>query len=204
MANLKLNIITMLGGFSKETLPKIFESLDRSPYGPYIIKLTGPGGMVNTMLTVADILASYDVPVTIISRGVNGSANARFPHTSDFIRLCYPSSKFVFHSSTFGSNGTIEAIEDKYENAKATIEGKLSCFAKHFGITKRQAAKYNNHEFAVNAEDALNTGTKGIVDGIIIKDFGDGRYLIKTRNGNKLMDAKIHRRGDLADLPVHL
>ncbi|QYN79910.1 ATP-dependent Clp protease proteolytic subunit [Kosakonia phage Kc263] len=198
-----INVIVLNGGFTKDTIEKFYEQLDRSRPGPFVVQLFGQGGSVNMMLTVADILRSFDVPVTVISRGANASANVRMPLTSDFIRLCYDSSTFLFHATRFRSEGSIEEVEHKYKKNLESSARKVNDFMEQVGVTKRQAEKYNGKEFTLNAEEALMTGTKGIVDGIIVKDFRDGKFIIRTRDGLKQIDATIHRRGDIAKLPIY-
>lgn len=155
------------------------------------------------MLAIADTLRSFDVPVTIISRSTNASANTRLPLTSDFVRLCYDSSVFIFHNTRFHNEGSIEEIENGYKNNLETIAYKTKQFMEQIGLTSRQVRKFDGKDYTVRAEEALMTGTKGIVDGIIVKDFRDGRFIIRTRDGLKEINATIHRRADIAKLPIY-
>lgn len=198
-----INTIVLHGGFNKDTIGKFYDQIDRSRPGPFIVLLSGQGGSVNMMLAIADTLRSFDVPVTVISRAGNASANTRLPLTSDFVRLCYDSSIFMFHNTRFHNEGSIEEIENGYKKNLESTAHKTNQFMEQIGLTARQAKKFDGKEYTLRAEEALITGTKGIVDGIIVKDFRDGRFIIRTRDGLKEINAAIHRRGDIINLPIY-
>lgn len=198
----KFNIISLAGGFTKDTTIKFFEQIDKLSGNPLIVFLSGPGGSVSKMTAVVDTILSLDVPTTIISRDYNASANARFPHAGDFIRLAYQNSRFVYHETVYANEGQLSVLEESIERHRLTQQRKTESLMTHVGLTKRETVKYDGKDIHLSAEQCLLIGKYGMLDGIIIKDYRDGRFLIKTREGNKEIDITQHRRSDIKNLPV--
>jgi len=199
----RYSVLDLMGGFNKDTTNKFFERIDKILPGPIVVYMMGNGGQTGIRQAITDVLISFDVPVTVLSRGYCASACAFFPHASDFIRLCYPNTTFLYHSRTNGIEGNVDELEDRIARFRKQITRDKESFGIHIGLTKKEIDKYHGNDHTVSAEEALYIGKHGMVDGIIVKDFRDGKFIIRTREGLKQIDVTIHRRGDIAKLPIY-
>lgn len=198
-----INFLTIDVPIKNPEVKPIFDDLIKStPDSPFIIYIRSPGGGISIGRAMADMLTSYDVPVTIISNSLNSSMGAIFPHLGNFIRLCYTSSTFLYHHAKYDLGGTYDEVNNALTVLSDSSAEMDKAVMKASGLNVRQYKKYNGTDYRITAEQALSAGTKGLIDGIIIKDFRDGKYLIKTREGNKVIDATKHRRSDLSSIPV--
>ena len=196
------NVLDLSGGFNKDTTPKFFSRLDALQRKPTLVYLMGSGGLVSHKQAVVDALTILDVPITVVSRGYCGSSCALFPHSADFIRLSYPNATFLYHNRSTTVEGNLDVLEAGMDRFKHDLERDNKLFMEQVGLTKKQATSYQGNDKWIYPEDALKIGKHGMLDGIIIRDYRDGRFLIKTREGNKEIDITQHRRGDLKTLPV--
>ena len=194
--------LDLMGGFSKDTISKFFERIERTSPGPIVVSMMGSGGAVAYKQAIIDVLVSFDVPVTILSRGMCASACALFPHSGDFIRLCYPNTSFLYHARNNSIEGNVDELENKVERFRKQVERDKKILMGQIGLTEKEIEKYQGNDYTVSADEALYVGKHGMVDGIIVKDYRDGRFLIRTRDGNKEINVTLHRRGDLAKLPA--
>jgi len=196
------NVVDLTGGFNKDTAPKFFTRVDALQRKPTLVYMMGPGGAVSYKQALVDTLAALDVPITVVSRGYCASSCAQFPHNSDFVRLAYPNATFLYHARTNTVEGNLDILEGSMERFKYGIERDNKIFMEQVGLTKKQASIYQGPDKWVTPDEALMVGKHGMVDGIIITDYRDGRFLIKTREGNKEINITQHRRGDLKNIPV--
>lgn len=196
------NVITLTSSINEEKVASVIDNIIKAKPGAFVIHMSTNGGDVNVGFGISTMLEVMAHPVTFISRAMNASMGAVLPHTLDSLRLCYDTSVFLYHASSARLTGAYETIEHKldfYKERERDLDKKAYTA---IGITKKQYEKYSKADVMINAQQALTIGTHGMVDGIIIKDYQDGRYLIKTRDGNKEIDVTKHRRSDLKTLPV--
>lgn len=195
--------IIFRGDFSMKEITPIFNMLTRIKKVPILFYLTSDGGTPGLAMQLVDRLNALDVPVTIISELYNASTSALFPHQSDFIRLAYPHSVFTYHYGMIRISGmSQEEVENQRSYVEVMQEKFVDVARQKIGLSKKEFKKYYSYDNIMYGFDCLNIGTNGMVDGLILEDYRDGRFLIKTRDGNKVIDVTIHRRGDLATLPV--
>lgn len=180
-----------------------FMAISGIPHGSsLLIWLSSPGGSPQTALMFDEKLKARGINVTYISYLFNASAAANLPQLSDGIRLTYPHSVFTFHGPTFN----ITEREDRFEMARSyskvatdiTDERIMSAA----GLTKKEFKKYSGDDIILYGYQLLDVGQHGLVDGLILKEYGPNLFLIKTREGNKMIDVAIHKRSDIKDLPI--
>lgn len=190
------------GKFTAEYAETIFDAFRDMPKLPLVIYMCSDGGSIQVGAMLHDRLKALDIPVTFVSEMFNSSMGAMFPHIEDYVRLCYPHSVFVYHGARFNFTGSEKEIK-LYEDYCYEVNDKwMTIFKESVGLTDEEAIHYNSYEHPLYGYKALGIGTKGMVDGVIVKDLRDGRFLCKTRGGLKVIDVRKHRRGDIAGLPV--
>lgn len=195
--------IFVQGDITSVTAKDIFEQINGIPSGSgLMIWLNSNGGSLNTGLMLDDKLKAKNLNVTYISHLYNASLGCLLPHLSDNIKLCYYNSVFTFH----GASRTIEGREDNFKDllkyADYAIDSVNDAVVKSVGLTKKEFSVYNSGDKIYYGYELLDKGTNGWFDGIILKEFKPGNFLIKTRDGNKLIDVAKHKLADLKDLPV--
>lgn len=191
------------GDFSMKEVTPIFNLLTRIRKIPIVFYLTSDGETPGFAMQLVDRLNALDVPVTIISELYNASTAALFPHQSDFIRLAYPHTVFTYHYGINRLVGTGPEEMENQQNYVNVVHDKFVDVARQkIGLSKKEFKKYNSYDHILYGFDALNIGEHGMVDGLILEDYRDGRFLCKTRTGNKIIDVTIHRRDDIPNLPV--
>lgn len=191
------------GQFEMKEISPFFNLLSRVKRVPILLYLTSDGGAPGYAMQLIEKLKSFDVPVTIVSELHNGSAAAIFPHHHDFVRLAYPHSLFTYHWGLTRISGTSPEELENQRNYISVIDNDFTEAAREkIGLSKKEFKKYNGVDIIIYGIDCLNIGENGMVDGLILEDYRDGRFLCKTRTGNKIIDVTIHRRDDIPNLPV--
>lgn len=202
--NESFNIVTLYGEIKAESINAVSDIILKSRPGPFVVHVNSTGGAVIEGRGLVELLNSFDVPVTWISRGYNASMGCNIPHLGDGLRLCYKGTQFMYHSRTLSLHGSIDEIDQKLGLTSTEAEISDAIIYKAIGLTKREYKRYNGSDYRVNAETALTVGKHGMVDGIIMKDYRNGEFDIMTRHGKKYISVLKHRRADLANLPVIL
>lgn len=196
------NIITINGTIDAASTALICDTIIKSRPGPFLVYIASGGGGVGSGQSITDMLNSYDVPVTYISRGYCASMAAIMPHLGDGLRLSFASTTFMYHHTKYNPKGTADTILEGVALMHKDDEAMNLEVRKAIGLTKREWQKYNGEDIYLNAKLCMGVGKNGMVDGIILKDYRDGRFIIQTREGKKEVDIMIHRRKDLPTLPV--
>jgi len=194
--------IVFKGKFYNDSVLEVFESLRFAPKLPLVVYLNSEGGSIHVGLVFLELLKSLDVPITFVSELFNASMSCMLPHAEDFIRLCYPHSVFVYHGPNFNASGSEKEIAVSLEYSYEGANYWKNIFKDAVGLTTKEMKDYTTYDHPIFGYKALDVGTKGMVDGVIIKDLRNGQFLCKTRGGLKVIDVRKHRRGDIAGLPV--
>lgn len=185
---------------NRELLSKVRANTKRQPFHIYTC---GPGGGVNAGFVLMDVIASMDTPVVYFVQGFCASMCSAFIQDRDFLRLCYPHARFMFHSSQVTLDGTYEEIDNQYKVTKLLDSEIIQVVADAIGIDHKEAKrKLFAFDRFMMPKELMMMGDNGGVDGIILTSLGDHKYLCETRGGLKVIDTFIHQRSDIADLPV--
>lgn len=195
--------IFVQGEITAVTAKDLFEQINGIPSGSNLmIWLNSNGGSLNTGLMLDDKLKAKNLNVTYISHLYNASLGCLLPHISDNIKLCYNNSVFTFHGASRTIEGREEIFNDLLSYADYAINTINDAVIKSVGLTKKEFSVYNSNDKIHYGYQLLNKGANGWFDGIILKEFKPGNFLIKTRDGNKLINVGKHKLADLKDLPV--
>lgn len=191
------------GEFNQTYMEQIFDLIDDiPPSSKLLIWINSNGGSVHTGLMLKEKLESKALDVTFISRLFNASMGALMPQIGDYIRLTYPHSVFTFHEVAFKHTGSLDELKslENYSFEAANLINDL--VMEKVGLTKKEFKKYNGYDLIQFGYQLLDVGQHGFIDGLILRELTATQFLIKTRDGNKIIDITKHKRSDIKDLPV--
>lgn len=165
------------------------------------ISISSGGGNVNDSLSFIDTMKAWPQPHVYIAASFNASAAVDMIMTGD-LRLAYPNARFMQHDMGAGAHGSVDEMEEKLRDSKELRQVLLNMAMEYVGLTKKEAEKIllSNDKY-MNAVEAMNLGTKGLIDGIIIKALGDFKYVIRMRdNIEKTIDLYADDYNEIRDL----
>lgn len=172
----------------------------------YLVNLLSVGGNTADGLVLFEKLeASHHKKAVIVLSRCYSFATA-YMCFSNTIRLAYPSTRFLIHRANVELAGDFEEVTNSI-NLVTGEWGKYKDLIKSsFGISDKEAKKLFEYPYDkyTSAEDMLNLGDAGGIDGIILKDLGDFKYLCKTRGGNRIIDIHEHTAQDVPNLPIEV
>lgn len=171
---------------------------------PIIVYIGSQGGNVQTGLVINDVLESLNVPITWIHQGYSGSMGVTISQRFNQLRLCYSHSRFLCHGVNFTLVGSRDEMQNQARLSLDTEAELVDLYSKSVGLPHAEVkAELFSRDHLFSAQEALELGENGLVDGIIIVDYGEGLYLCKTRTGVKVIDAFNHTPADIVDLPLY-
>lgn len=170
---------------------------------PVHIDMCSHGGDVNAGRVITEILHSQNVPVTFFCGSYNYSMASMLIQAKDFVRLCYPGSRFMFHRTSYVFEGCKDEIAELRRWAEDADDHNREVIKEGIGLTQKEAnKKLGGEDRYYLAKEMLSMGEHGAIDGIIQTRIRDHVYLCETRDGLKVIDTYIHRRDDIKNLPV--
>ncbi|EHU8781227.1 ATP-dependent Clp protease proteolytic subunit [Escherichia coli] len=160
--------------------------LDSQGDSPITFYISSPGGSVHAGLGIADIAKSCVSPIRTVVMGYAASMGC---YTQSVIgtkgfRLGGKRSYFMCHQVSSGTKGLItdQKISLKHSDELNTLLTKE--IAEAVGVSHEQLLKDADRDLWLNAEEALEYGEKGFIDGIILGPRNEkGQYLVKRRGG---------------------
>lgn len=162
--------------------------LDSVSADPITMYVTSPGGSVHDGLGIADVVGNLRSPVTTIVLGyaasmgcymqsVLGTPGRRFAGKRAFI-MC--------HQVSSGTQGLITDQKIALEHSNRLNNLLTTEIAEAVGVSHEQLLADADRDLWLNAEEALNYGTKGFIDGIYLgKRNEDGQFLVLRRGGKE-------------------
>jgi hypothetical protein len=191
------------GKITGEDLSDVIEQINRLPYGSSLmIWLSSPGGSPQMGLMFDEKIIAKGINATYISQMFNGSTACWLPQLSDSIRLAYFNSVFTFHGATIHASDRKDQFEMLVDYARLALDEIDNRVMKKVGLTKKEYKKYNGDDIVLYGYQLLDIGEHGFIDGLILKEINTGVFLVKTRDGNKIIDVVKHKRSDIKDLPL--
>lgn len=185
---------------TRDLTTKIRGNIARSPLH---INLSGPGGSVSSGLVLSDVITSMETKVTYFSQGFCASMCSSMPQCVNSLRLCYPHSRFLYHASSLTLDGSYEEIENQHRSVKALDTEIIQLVSDSFGMdTKEAKRKLFSYDRFFSAKEMLAMGENGGVDGIILTELPDFKFICETRDGLKVIDTMNHDRADIKELPL--
>lgn len=150
-------------------------------YNRLIVSLCSNGGSAYYGYLIDDLIKCYPSESIALCGGLNCSMATLLIAKRD-LRLAWPNARFMIHDSWSYSEGTVYQIKEdlrEYEDIRNRV---LQDYMDYIGLTKKELDRILMKDTYFNGLDALNLGTKGLIDGIIIKALGDYKYIIRMRN----------------------
>lgn len=167
-----------------------------------LIWINSNGGSIHAGIMLKEKIESKSLNVTIVSHLFNGSMSCLFPQIGDFVRLAFPHSVFTFHGVSFKHQGTEAVLNSMRNFSTAAVDDVNRLTMEKVGLTKKEFKRYSGEDLIQFGYQLLDIGENGWVDGLILKELNAYQFLIKTRDGNKIIDTRIHKRSDIKDLPL--
>ncbi|AEV89681.1 putative ATP-dependent Clp protease subunit [Pseudomonas phage OBP] len=181
-----------------ETIRKGVDSFDT-----LIFYMNSMGGQINTGLVFRDIVNSWDKKIVYISELLNASLATALPQCGDVLRLAYPTSRFMLHDSTYTYKGTRADVANQMEYTSHADDVWDNAYMEGIGLTKKEYAKLVAFDNVMYANKFMMLGTKGGIDGMILKRLNVAQYVCNTRTGIKMIDVRYHTRNDVPNLPLY-
>lgn len=164
--------------------------------------MSSRGGNVTAALTALDVLAAWPEPTVVIAGSLNASAATLFIAHAP-LRLALPSARFMLHDSRSVNDGTITEQEENLRVHKEERVLWMQLYQDYIGLTKKEIERIVAKDTFFNAHQALEMGTKGLIDGIILKLLDGFKYEILMRNGiRKVVDLHNDDFNQIKDLTV--
>ena len=183
-----------------------FASLLRSkdPGTPMILLVRSGGGSSNPANTITDMINAQHCKKVIIGLSMVCSAAWVLFTPLQALRLCYRTSLFMQHQSTY----SIKGVSRDEANMTMGVQNHLTytmddMFKEGFGIDDKTLQKLIAKESWISSSEALFFGERGVVDGIIAKELRTEDYIVLTRDGYKRIDVnEVYNSGLLRRHPL--
>lgn len=169
-----------------------------------VIYLNSMGGQLSVGQTAMEILHSYNKKVVWVSELFNASLAVGIPLLNDCLRLTYPSSRFMMHDISFTFTGSETEIQSIRNITNAAVEFWYKQYEEGIGLTHKECKKLFSYDRYILATDYINMGTRGGVDGLILKKLDSENYLCLCRGGvKKILNVIEHKSSDVPNLPEY-
>ena len=186
----------------KEIISKLRPDLEFKKSHRIFMSISSPGGSLLDSQFIDSVLKSWPHD-TVMVAGSRNSSGATYLLAKAPLRLAYGNARFMMHDMWSCNDGSIREVEDRLEDAKAARAEYVESYIEHIGLTKKEIEKIMQRDTYFGAIEALNLGTKGLIDGIIIKMLGDFKVEIYMRGGiRKTVDLHDDSYIDVRDLTV--
>lgn len=162
--------------------------LDSRNDTPVTIYINSPGGSVHAGLGISDVISNMRAPVRTVVMGMAASMGCYLQSVcgTPGMRLAGKRAQIMAHQVSSGTKGLILDQEISLNHSKALNKLLTEEIAEAVGVTHKQLLKDADRDMWVNAEQALNYGSKGFVDGILLgKQDANGKYLVLRRDGKE-------------------
>lgn len=159
------------------------DSRDQTPISIYI---TSPGGSVHDGLGISDVIANCRSPIKTIVLGYAASMGCYLQSVcgTPGLRFAGKNSFIMAHQVSSGTKGLITDQKIALQHSDNLNTLLTTQIAEAVGVTHEQFLIDCDRDMWLNAESALNYGSKGFIDGILIGERNaDGKYKIQRRDG---------------------
>lgn len=200
---IQINVIgSIRSGVFSDYLNRLGPTVGNKERHRVMMAISCYGGDVSASLAALDILSVWPQPTVVIAGGLNASAATLFiAHGS--LRLAFANARFMLHDSVSVNDGTITQQEERLRNHKEERNLAMQVYQDYIGLTKKEVERIVFKDTYFNALQALELGTKGLIDGIILKLLDGFKYEILMRNGiRKIVDLHNDDFNQIKDLTV--
>lgn len=182
-------VIFLDAGFDDNMAHIVKQSLhwmDSQSNDPITLYITSPGGSVHAGLGIADIVSMMKSPIHTIVLGIAASMGCYMQSTmgSPGLRLAGKRAQIMAHQVSSGTQGTLADQKISLAHSELLDEMLAREIAEAVGVSYEQYKQDTIRDMWMTAEQALNYGEKGFIDGIILGERNeDGKLLIERRGG---------------------
>lgn len=160
--------------------------LDSQDSSPITLYINSPGGSVHAGIGIADVIDNMRSPVRTVVMGMAASMGCYMQSTmgSPGMRLAGQRAQIMAHQVSSGTQGTLADQKISIAHTERLDELLGREIADAVGVSYEQYKLDTYRDMWLNAEEALNYGTKGFIDGIYLGQQNEkGQLLVKRRNG---------------------
>ncbi|AFC21551.1 head maturation protease [Cronobacter phage vB_CsaM_GAP32] len=160
------------------------DSRDKKPITMYV---SSPGGSVHDGLGIKDVAKNCRSPIKTIVMGYAASMGCYTQSVmgTPGMRLMGADSFIMAHQVSSGTKGLITDQKIALQHSERLNELLTKQIAEAVGVSHEDFLKDVDRDLWLNAEEALNYGTKGFVDGILVGERNEkGQYKVKRRDGS--------------------
>ncbi|QDJ97366.1 hypothetical protein D6_0207 [Aeromonas phage D6] len=185
---IKINSFSFMCDVDDHALHKFFDFYDSmSVKDGLIINVSSDGGNPEVTLKIQDFVTSRNRPTLVVAIGDCSSAAMGFFGIRGTTRLAYSSCRFMEHQLLLNTpKMSIESIcssIDEVQSRSHLFEQRLTNWC---GLREEECKElFSPNDLYFDAIDALMFGTRGIIDGIIIRQLDDFEWIVLTRDGFK-------------------
>lgn len=160
--------------------------LDSQDSSPITLYINSPGGSVHAGIGIADVIDNMRSPVRTVVMGMAASMGCYMQSTmgTPGMRLAGKRAQIMAHMVSSGTQGTVKDQQISLQHSLNLNTLLMSEIADAVGQDYETFLKDCDRDMWLNAEEALNYGTKGFIDGIYLGEQNEkGQLLVKRRNG---------------------
>ncbi|AFA44762.1 putative ATP-dependent Clp protease proteolytic subunit [Klebsiella phage vB_KleM_RaK2] len=160
--------------------------LDSQDDAPIVLYVSSPGGSVHDGLGIADVAKYCRSPIRTIVMGYAASMGAFTQSTvgTPGHRFAGESAMIMCHQVSSGTKGLITDQKIALKHTERLNELLMKRIAESVGVSYEQLLEDADRDLWLNAEESLNYGTKGFIDGIILSAKNEkGEFLVRRRGG---------------------
>lgn len=182
-------VVFLDAGFDDRMAHIIKQSLlwmDSQNHNPITLYITSPGGSVHAGLGIADIVSCMKSPIHTIVLGMAASMGCYMQSTmgTPGMRLAGKRAQIMAHQVSSGTSGTLADQKISLAHSELLDTMLAKEIADAVGVSYEQYKQDTIRDMWMTAEMALNYGTKGFIDGIILGERNeDGKLLVQRRGG---------------------
>lgn len=200
---IQMNVTGVIGnGTFAEYITRLGPSVAKKDRHRVMMVMSSRGGSVSATFAALDVLAAWPEPTVVIAGSLNASAATLFIAAAP-LRLAFPNARFMLHDSRSCNDGTIAEQEETLRVHKEERVIWTQLYQDYIGLTKKEIERIVVKDTFFNAHQALELGTKGLIDGIILKLLDGFKYEILMRNGiRKVVDLHNDDFNQIKDLTV--
>ena len=161
--------------------------LDSQNHDPITIYINSPGGSVHAGLGIADVVSSMVSPIRTVVMGMAASMGCYMQSTmgTQGLRLAGQRAQIMAHQVSSGTQGTLADQKISLAHSERLDELLGREIADAVGISYEQYKIDTIRDMWLTADEALNYGDKGFIDGIITGERNeDGQHKVKRRDGS--------------------
>lgn len=147
-----------------------------------MINLISPGGGVSSAFHIHALMDAWPADIVSISGSINCSASPLISVKAN-LRLAYPNARFMLHDMRGVNDGSVSEQEERLRDHKDQRQLYADVYMNHIGLTKKEFERLMTRDHWFNASEAMHLGTKGLIDGIILKNLGRYKFQIMMREG---------------------